>query len=60
MKYHPKPHKKTEDKKSYITKIIEEEQKKMDRLKKSNNKKNEDGSVKEWLNPQKMLGNDEW
>ena len=47
MKYHPKPHKKTEDKKSYITKIREEEQKKMDRLKKSNNKKNKDGSVKE-------------
>ena len=34
MKYHPKPHKKTEDKKSYITKIREEEQKKRDRLKK--------------------------
>ena len=47
MKYHPKPHKKTEDKKSYITKIREKEQKKMDRLKKSNKKKNEDGSVKE-------------
>ena len=47
MKYHQTPHKKTKDKKSYITKIREEEQKKMDRLKKSNNKKNEDGSVKE-------------
>ena len=46
MKYHPKPHKKTEDKKSYITKIREEEQKKMDRLKKTNDKKNEDESEK--------------
>ena len=46
MKYHPKPHKKTEDKKSYITKIREEEQKKMDRLKKTNDKKNEDDSEK--------------
>ena len=35
MKYQDKPHKKTEDKKSFITKIREEEQKKMDRLKKS-------------------------
>ena len=54
MKYHPKPHKKTEDKKSYITKIREEEQKKMDRLKKTNDKKNEDDSEKvddnsQWL-----------
>ena len=46
MKYHPKPYKKTEDKKSYITKIREEEQKKMDRLKKTNDKKNEDDSEK--------------
>ena len=46
MKYHPKPHKKTEYKKSYITKIREEEQKKMDRLKKTNDKKNEDDSEK--------------
>ncbi len=46
MKYHSKPHKKTEDKKSYITKIREEEQKKMDRLKKTNDKKNEDESEK--------------
>ena len=46
MKYHPKPHKKTEDKKSYITKIREEEQKKRDRLKKTNDKKNEDDSEK--------------
>jgi len=34
MKYHQTPHKKTKDKKSYITKIREEEQKKRDRLKK--------------------------
>jgi len=34
MKYHQTPHKKTKDKKSYITKIKEEEQKKRDRLKK--------------------------
>ena len=46
MKYHQKPHKKTEDKKSYIIKI-KEEQKRMDRLKKTNDKKNEDGSVEE-------------
>ena len=44
MKYHQKPHKKTEDKKSYIKKIKEEEQKRMDRLKKTNDKKNEDDS----------------
>jgi len=47
MKYHPKPHKKTEDKKSYITKIREEEQKKMDRLIKTNDKENEDGNLEE-------------
>ena len=46
MKYHSKPHKKTEDKKSYITKIREEEQKKMDRLKKTNDKKKEDDPEK--------------
>ena len=34
MKYQDKQHKKTEDKKSFITKIREEEQKKIDRLKK--------------------------
>jgi len=34
MKYHQTPHKKTKDKKSFITKIREEEQKKRDRLKK--------------------------
>ena len=54
MKYHQTPHKKTKDKKSYITKIREEEQKKMDRLKKTNDKKTEDDSGKvddnsEWL-----------
>ncbi|SVB49784.1 uncharacterized protein METZ01_LOCUS202638 [marine metagenome] len=46
MKYHQTPHKKTKDKKSYITKIREEEQKKRDRLKKTNDKKNEDDSEK--------------
>ena len=46
MKYQDKPHNKTEDKKSFITKIREEEQKKMDRLKKTNDKKNEDDSEK--------------
>ena len=47
MKFQQKPHKKTKDKKSFIEKLREEEQKKMDRLKKTNDKKNEDGSVKE-------------
>jgi hypothetical protein len=42
MKYHQTPHKKTKDKKSYIIKIREEEQKKRDRLKTTNNMKNED------------------
>ena len=46
MKYQDRPHKKTEDKKSYITKIREEEQKKMDSLKKTIGKKNEDDSKK--------------
>jgi len=46
MKYHQKPHKKTEDKKSYIIKIREEEQRKMDRLKKTNDMKNEDDAEK--------------
>jgi len=46
MKYHQTPHKKTKDKKSYITKIREEEQKKRDRLEKTNDKKNEDDSEK--------------
>ena len=46
MKYHQKPHKKTKNKKSYITKIREEEQKKMDRLKKTDDKKNENDSEK--------------
>ena len=46
MKYQDKPHKKTEDKKSFITKIREEEQKKIDKLKKTNDKKNEDDSEK--------------
>ena len=54
MKYHQTPHKKTKNKKSYITKIREEEQKKMDRLKKTDDKKNENDSEKvddntEWL-----------
>ena len=46
MKYQDKPHKKTEDKKSFITKIREEEQKNIDRLKKTNDKKNEDDAEK--------------
>ena len=46
MKYHQTPHKKTKNKKSYITKIREEEQKKMDRLKKTDDKKNENDSEK--------------
>ena len=54
MKYHQTPHKKTKNKKSYITKIREEEQKKMDRLKKTDDKKNENDSEKvddnsQWL-----------
>ena len=54
MKYHQTPHKKTKNKKSYITKIREEEQKKRDRLKKTNDMKNENDSEKvddnnEWL-----------
>ncbi len=44
MKYHQTPHKKTKDKKSYITKLREEDQKKRDRLKIINDKKNEDDS----------------
>jgi len=44
MKYHQTPHKKTKDKKSYIIKIREEEQKKMDRLIKTNDKEIEDGT----------------
>ena len=43
MKFQQKPHKKTKDKKSFIEKLREEEQKKMDRLIKSNDKQNEDG-----------------
>ena len=46
MKSHQTPHKKTKNKKSYITKIREEEQKKMDRLKKTDDKKNENDSEK--------------
>ena len=46
MKYQNKPHKKTEDKKSFITKMREKEQKEMDRLKKTLNKNNEDNSEK--------------
>ena len=46
MKYQNKPHKKTEDKKSFITKIRDKEQKDMDRLKKSLNKNNGDDSEK--------------
>ena len=42
MKFQQKPHKKTKDKKSFIEKIRAEEQKKMDRLIKTNDKENED------------------
>ena len=42
MKFQQKPHKKTKDKKSFIEKIREEEQKKMDGLIKTNDKENED------------------
>ena len=44
MKFQQKPHKKTKDKKSFIEKLREEEQKKMDRLIKTNDKENEDGT----------------
>ena len=54
MKYHQTSHKKTKDKKSYVTKIREEEQKKIDMLKITNDKKNKDDSEKvddnsQWL-----------
>ena len=44
MKFQQKPHKKTKDKKSFIEKLREEEQKEMDRLIKTNDKENEDGT----------------
>ena len=44
MKFQQKPHKKTKDKKSFIEKLREEEKKKMDRLIKTNDKENEDGT----------------
>ena len=44
MKFQQKPHKKTKDKKSFIENLREEEQKKMDRLIKTNDKENEDGT----------------
>ena len=47
MKFQQKPHKKTKDKKSFIEKLREEEQKKMDRLIKTNDKENEDGNLEE-------------
>jgi hypothetical protein len=46
MKFQQKPHKKTKDKKSFIEKLREEEQNKMDRLIKTNNKENGDGTEK--------------
>ena len=46
MKFQQKPHKKTKDKKSFIENLREEEQKKMDRLKKTDDKKNENDSEK--------------
>jgi hypothetical protein len=47
MKFQQKPHKKTKDKKSFIENLREEEQKKMDRLIKTNDKENEDGNSEE-------------
>jgi len=44
MKYQNKPHKKTEDKKSFITKIREKEQRERDRLKKTTTNNNKDDS----------------
>ena len=44
MKFQQKPHKKTKDKKSFIEKLREEEQKKMDRLIKTNDKENKAGT----------------
>ena len=50
MKFQQKPHKKTKDKKSFIENLREEEQKKMDRLIKTNEKENEDGNSEEkWI-----------
>ena len=46
MKYQDKPHKITEDKKSFITKLREKKQREIDRLKKTNDKKTEDDSEK--------------
>ena len=46
MKYHQTSHKKTKDKKSYLTMIREEEQKKTDMLKMTDDKKNKDDSEK--------------
>ena len=46
MKYHQTSHKKTKDKKSYVTIIREEEQKKIDMLKITKDKKNKDDSEK--------------
>ena len=43
MKFQQKPHKKTKDKKSFIEKLREEEQKQMDMLIKTNDKQSEDG-----------------
>ena len=52
MKFQQKPHKKTKDKKSFIEKLREEEQKKMDRLIKTNDKENEDGTKRADKNPE--------
>jgi hypothetical protein len=46
MKYHQTSHKKTKDKKSYVTMIREKEQKKTDMLKMTDDKKNKDDSEK--------------
>ena len=52
MKFQQKPHKKTKDKKSFIEKLREEEQKKMDRLIKTNDKQSEDGTKRADKNPE--------
>ena len=47
MKFQQKPNKKTIDKKSFIEKLREQEQKKMDSSIKTNDKENEDGNLEE-------------
>ncbi len=52
MKFQQKPYKKTKDQKSFIEKLREEEQKKMDGLIKTNDKQNEDGIKREDKKPE--------